>query len=62
MIHEVVVGDCRLSTFEFSISGIIAALHELLALAEIHPESYPARMFREAFSTPAGLSSLLQVK
>ncbi|PAV66473.1 hypothetical protein WR25_22510 isoform C [Diploscapter pachys] len=60
MIHEVVVGDCRLSTFEFSISGIIAALHELLALAEIHPESYPARMFKEAFSTPAGLSSLLQ--
>ncbi|CAB3409028.1 unnamed protein product [Caenorhabditis bovis] len=60
VVHESIVDDRRLSTFEFSVSGIVPALYNLLSLIEIHPESYPASIFRETFSSGDALSQLAQ--
>ncbi|KAJ1366082.1 hypothetical protein KIN20_026670 [Parelaphostrongylus tenuis] len=57
-VRESVLDDRRLSTFEFSVSGIVPALHNLLALVERQPGSYPARIFGETFSQGVALSSL----
>lgn len=57
-VRESVMDDRRLSTFEFSVSGIVPALHNLLALVERQPGSYPARIFGETFSHGVALSSL----
>lgn len=52
-VRESVMDDRRLSTFEFSVSGIVPALHNLLALVERQPGSYPARIFGEVGAFPA---------
>ncbi|KIH67050.1 HECT-domain protein [Ancylostoma duodenale] len=57
-VRESVMDDRRLSTFEFSVSGIVPALHNLLALVERQPGSYPARIFGETFAHGVALSSL----
>ncbi|KJH41368.1 HECT-domain protein [Dictyocaulus viviparus] len=57
-VRESVLDDRRLSTFEFSVSGIVPALHNLLSLCERQPGSYPARIFGETFSHGVALSSL----
>uniref|UniRef100_A0A158P7N2 E3 ubiquitin-protein ligase n=1 Tax=Angiostrongylus cantonensis TaxID=6313 RepID=A0A158P7N2_ANGCA len=57
-VRESVLDDRRLSTFEFSVSGIVPALHNLLSLVERQPGSYPARIFGETFSHGVALSSL----
>ncbi|KAK6029560.1 HECT-domain protein [Ostertagia ostertagi] len=57
-VRESVLDDRRLSTFEFSVSGIVPALHNLLALVERQPGSYPARIFGETFAHGVALSSL----
>uniref|UniRef100_A0A1I7WSM5 E3 ubiquitin-protein ligase n=1 Tax=Heterorhabditis bacteriophora TaxID=37862 RepID=A0A1I7WSM5_HETBA len=57
-VRDSVMDDRRLSTFEFSVSGVVSALHNLLSLVERQPQSYPARIFGEAFSHGIALSSL----
>lgn len=53
------VDERRLSTFEFSVSGVVPAMHQLLSLCEKAPTSYPARIFKEAFSQGTALTSLV---
>ncbi|CAI5448918.1 unnamed protein product [Caenorhabditis angaria] len=58
VVHESIVNDRLLSTFEFSVSGIVPALYSLLSLIETYPESYPASIFKEKFSTGDALAQL----
>lgn len=57
-VHESIADDRRLSTFEFSVSGIVPALCGLLSLMDKLPDSYPTKIFKEVFSTGESLSRL----
>ncbi|CDK13343.1 E3 ubiquitin-protein ligase [Caenorhabditis elegans] len=57
-LHESIVDDRRLSTFEFSVSGIVPALFGLLSMMEKFPDSFPSRIFKEQFSKGEALSYL----
>ncbi|CAI4227539.1 unnamed protein product [Auanema sp. JU1783] len=58
VVRDSVMDDRRLSTFEFSVSGVIPVLLDVLLLVDSHPNAYPARIFMEAFSEGTALASL----
>ncbi|CAD6199393.1 unnamed protein product [Caenorhabditis auriculariae] len=58
VLYDSIVDDRRLSTFEFTVSGIVLTLNQLLELVERHPDSYPATIFKETFSNGDALSRL----
>ncbi|PIC33910.1 hypothetical protein B9Z55_013719 [Caenorhabditis nigoni] len=59
ILYDSVVDDRRLSTFEFSVSGIVPALFALLSAIEKSPtDFYMRRIFMESFRHGESLSQL----
>ncbi|CAI2350375.1 unnamed protein product [Caenorhabditis sp. 36 PRJEB53466] len=57
-VADSVIDDRRLSTFEFSVSGIVPALFNLLSVFEKYPDCFAFGIFREMFSKDDALSQL----
>lgn len=57
-VHESIVDDRRLSTFEFSVSGIVPALYALLSSMDKYPDCFTTKIFMEVFAAGEALSQL----
>uniref|UniRef100_A0A8R1HR92 E3 ubiquitin-protein ligase n=1 Tax=Caenorhabditis japonica TaxID=281687 RepID=A0A8R1HR92_CAEJA len=58
LVRESVVDDRRLSTFEFSVSGIVPALFHLLSIMDQYPGTFIVSIFHEVFGQGDALSHL----
>ncbi|EFO85309.1 hypothetical protein CRE_21657 [Caenorhabditis remanei] len=57
-VHESIIDDRRLSTFEFSVSGIVPALYALLSSMDKYPDCFTTKIFMEVFAAGEALSQL----